>query len=216
MKDDAVIVLDPVNRDVIDRALDAGVKNFIGGNCTVSLMLMAMAGLFRAGLVEWVSAMTYQAASGAGAQNMRELVAQMGVAARVRSPRCSPTRPRRSSTSIATVTDTMRGARLPDASSSATRSPAACCPGSTRTSATARARKSGRRMAEGNKILGRETHPIPIDGLCVRIGAMRCHSQALTVKLTRDVPLPRSSRCSPARTNGPRSCRTRRKPRCAS
>ena len=112
MKDDAVIVLDPVNRDVIDAAIDRGVKNFIGGNCTVSLMLMAMTGLFRAGLVEWVSAMTYQAASGAGAQNMRELVSQMGVAhasvaALLADPRSAILDIDRA------ITDTMRGTEFP-------------------------------------------------------------------------------------------------------
>jgi aspartate-semialdehyde dehydrogenase len=187
MKDHAVIVLDPVNRNVIDRALDKGVTDFIGGNCTVSLMLMAMAGLFRAGLVEWVSAMTYQAASGAGARHMRELVAQMGalhgaVAARLDDP---------SSTILEIdrgVTGALRGPALPVAEFG---HPLA---GSLlawidKDLGNGQSREEWKGMAEANKILGRSGAPIPVDGLCVRVGAMRCHSQALTVKLTRDVPL---------------------------
>ncbi len=187
MKDDTVIVLDPVNRDVIDRALEAGVTNFIGGNCTVGLMLMAMAGLFRAGLVEWVTAMTYQAASGAGAKQMRELVAQMGVvhgavAAQLADP---------SSTILEIdrgVTDALRGGALPV---SELEYPLA---GSLlawidKDLGNGQSREEWKAMAEANKILGRSDTPVPVDGICVRVGAMRCHSQALTVKLTRDVPL---------------------------
>jgi aspartate-semialdehyde dehydrogenase len=187
MKDHAVIVLDPANRDVIDRALDAGVTDFIGGNCTVSLMLMAMAGLFRAGLVEWVSAMTYQAASGAGAKHMRELVAQMGavhgaVASRLADP---------SSTILEIdrgVTDALRGPSIPVAEFQYPLA-GSLLPWIGKDLGNGQSGEEWKGMAEANKILGRADAPIPIDGICVRVGAMRCHSQALTVKLTRDVPL---------------------------
>ena len=186
MQDDSVIVLDPVNRDVIDRALEAGVRDFIGGNCTVSLMVMAMAGLFRAGLVEWVGAMTYQAASGAGAKQMRELVAQMGVlhgavASRLADP---------SSTILEIdrgVTDALRGSALPVSELDYPLA-GSLLPWIDKDLGNGQSREEWKAMAEANKILGRSA-PIPVDGICVRVGAMRCHSQALTVKLTRDVPL---------------------------
>jgi aspartate-semialdehyde dehydrogenase len=187
LKDDSVIVLDPVNRHVIDKALEAGVTSFIGGNCTVSLMLMAMAGLFRAGLIEWVSAMTYQSASGAGAKQMRELVAQMGVVhGAVRSSLADP-----SSTILEIdrgVTGALRGPSLPV---SALEYPLAgsLLPWIDKDLGNGQSREEWKGMAEANKILGRSESPIPVDGICVRVGAMRCHSQALTVKLTRDVPL---------------------------
>ena len=187
MKDNAVIVLDPVNREVIDRALDAGVTDFIGGNCTVSLMLMAMTGLFRARVVEWVSAMTYQAASGAGARHMRELVSQMGalhgaVASRLADP----------ATAIIdidrTVTETLRGDAVPVKEFGHPLA-GSLLPWIDKDLGNGQSREEWKGMAEANKILGRSGEPVPVDGLCVRIGAMRCHSQALTVKLTRDVPL---------------------------
>jgi aspartate-semialdehyde dehydrogenase len=186
MKDHAVIILDPVNRDVIDAALARGVKDYIGGNCTVSLMLMALTGLFRAGLVEWVSAMTYQAASGAGARNMRELVAQMGhLHASASALLADP-----SSSILAidkAITASMREDGLPHAEFG---HPLA---GSLLTwidkdLGNGQSKEEWKAMAEGNKILA-AGRPIPMDGLCIRIGSMRCHSQALTVKLTRDVPL---------------------------
>jgi aspartate-semialdehyde dehydrogenase len=187
MADDAVIVLDPVNRDVIDRALEQGVRDFIGGNCTVSLMLMAMSGLFRAGLVEWVSAMTYQAASGAGAQHMRELISQMGainaaVADQLRDPASAIIDIDR------TVADTLRSEALP------TKQFGHPLAGSLlawidKDLGNGQSKEEWKGMAECNKILGRGSDPLPVDGLCVRVGAMRCHSQALTVKLRRDVPL---------------------------
>ena len=187
MKDHAVIVLDPVNRDVIDHALNRGVRDFIGGNCTVSLMLMAMTGLFRAGLVEWVSAMTYQAASGAGAQNMRELVSQMGVShASVASLLADPT------SAILdidrTLTATMRGAAFPVQQFGHPLA-GSLLPWIDKDLGNGQSKEEWKGAAEGNKILGRESNPIPVDGLCIRISSMRCHSQALTVKLTRDVPL---------------------------
>jgi aspartate-semialdehyde dehydrogenase len=187
MNDHSIIVLDPVNRDVISRALEAGITDFIGGNCTVSLMLMAMAGLIRAGLVEWVSAMTYQAASGAGAKQMRELVAQMGaVHGAVRSSLDDP-----SSTILEIdrgVTDTLRGASLP-VSEIGYPLAGSLLPWIDKDLGNGQSREEWKGMAEANKILGRSDTPIPVDGICVRVGAMRCHSQALTVKLTRDVPL---------------------------
>jgi aspartate-semialdehyde dehydrogenase len=187
MKDSAVIVLDPVNRNVIDKAIDSGVTDFIGGNCTVSLMLMAMAGLFRAGLVEWVSAMTYQAASGAGAKQMRELVAQMGVvhgaaAAEVTDP---------SSTILQIdriVTSTLRSAELPTEHFGHPLA-GSLLPWIDKDLGSGQSREEWKAMAETNKILGRSNAPIPVDGICVRIGAMRCHSQAVLAKLRRDVPL---------------------------
>ncbi|HEX2462388.1 MAG TPA: aspartate-semialdehyde dehydrogenase [Vicinamibacterales bacterium] len=187
MSDGAVIVLDPVNRNVIDNALDSGVTDFIGGNCTVSLMLMAMAGLFRAGLVEWVSAMTYQAASGAGAKQMRELVAQMGVvhgaaAAEVADPSSAILQIDR------TVTTTLRSADLPTEHFGHPLA-GSLLPWIDKDLGNGQSREEWKGMAEANKILGRANAPIPVDGICVRIGAMRCHSQALLAKLRRDVPL---------------------------
>jgi aspartate-semialdehyde dehydrogenase len=187
MSDDAVIVLDPVNRAAIDRALEQGVRDYIGGNCTVSLMLMAMAGLFRAGLVEWVTAMTYQAASGAGAQHMRELVAQMGSThAAVSDLLAQP------ASAIGdidrAVIGTMRSGDFPTTQFGHPLA-GSLLPWIDKDLGNGQSKEEWKAMAEGNKILGRESRPIPLDGLCVRIGSMRCHSQALTIKLTRDVPL---------------------------
>jgi aspartate-semialdehyde dehydrogenase len=187
MKEHAVIVLDPVNRGVIDTALEAGVTDFIGGNCTVSLMLMAMAGLFREGLVEWVTAMTYQAASGAGAKNMRELVSQMGVihgsaATQLADPGSAIVEIDR------TVTETLRSGALPTEQFGYPLA-GSLLPWIDKDLGNGQSKEEWKANAEGNKILGRERSPIPMDGLCVRIGSMRCHSQALTVRLTRDVPL---------------------------
>jgi aspartate-semialdehyde dehydrogenase len=187
MKNDAVIILDPVNLQVIKDALGRGVKNYIGGNCTVSLMLMALHGLFKEGLVEWMTAMTYQAASGAGAQNMRELIAQMGAThASVSELLADPASAileidRR-------VAQTLRGDALPKEHFGAALA-GSLIPWIDKEMENGQSREEWKGQAEGNKILGRENKPIPIDGLCVRIGAMRCHSQALTIKLTRDLPL---------------------------
>jgi aspartate-semialdehyde dehydrogenase len=187
MADDAVIILDPVNRAVIDRAVDRGIKDFIGGNCTVSLMLMAMDGLFRADLIEWTTSMTYQAASGGGAKHMRELVSQMGLAhASVADLLADP---RSSILDIdRQLIATQRGSDFPVENFEY---PLA---GSLLAWIDAdlgngQSREEWKAQAEGNKILGRSSRPIPIDGICVRVGSMRCHSQALTVKLRRDVPL---------------------------
>ena len=187
MKDNAVIALDPVNRDVIDAAVDTGVTDFIGGNCTVTLMLMALAGLFRAGLVEWVSAMTYQAASGAGAKQMRELISQMGTLHAAAASRLSD--PASAILEIdRAVTDTLRGADLPTEQLGYPLA-GSLLPWIDKDLGNGQSREEWKAMAEGNKILGRRNSPIPVDGICVRVGAMRCHSQALTVKLTRDLPL---------------------------
>jgi aspartate-semialdehyde dehydrogenase len=187
MKNDAVIILDPVNLQVIKDAMGRGVKNYIGGNCTVSLMLMALHGLFKEGLVEWMTAMTYQAASGAGAQNMRELIAQMGAThASVSDLLADPASAileidRR-------VAQTLRSDALPKEHFGAALA-GSLIPWIDKEMENGQSREEWKGQAEGNKILGREDKPIPIDGLCVRIGAMRCHSQALTIKLTRDLPL---------------------------
>ena len=187
MNDDAVIVLDPVNLSVIKDGLAAGVKNFIGGNCTVSLMLMAMGGLFRAGLVEWVTAMTYQAASGAGAQNMRELIAQMGALQAAVAPELAD--PASAILDIdRKVVAAMRGDTFPVDNFGAPLA-GSLLPWIDTQLPSGQSREEWKAQAEANKLLGSTASPVPIDGTCVRIGAMRCHSQALTVKLKKDVPL---------------------------
>jgi aspartate-semialdehyde dehydrogenase len=187
MQKDAVIILDPVNSHLIKDALRRGIKDYIGGNCTVSLMLMGMHGLLKEGLVEWVSAMTYQAASGAGAQNMRELVAQMGVVRQAAGALLDD--PASSILDIdRAVTDTLRGDKLPKENFGHPLA-GSLLPWIDKDLGNGQSREEWKAQAEGNKILGREERPIPMDGICVRIGAMRCHSQALTIKLNRDVPL---------------------------
>jgi aspartate-semialdehyde dehydrogenase len=191
MKDDAVIVLDPVNRAVIDKALAAGVRDFIGGNCTVSLLLMALQGLLREDLVEWVSTMTYQAASGAGAQNMRELLLQMRAAGNAVSKELdSPSSPileidRR-------VTEVLRGDALPRQHFGAPLA-GSLIAWIDKDLGNGMSREEWKGGVEANKILGRPEMGLPgsliVDGLCVRVGAMRCHSQALTMKLRRDLPV---------------------------
>jgi len=186
MESDAVIILDPVNRHVIDDALARGIKDFIGGNCTVSLMLMALGGLFRAGLVEWVSSMTYQAASGAGAPNMRELLNQMGVlqgsvAALLNDPASAILDIDQK------VTETLRGQTLP-ISEFGYPLAGSLLPWIDREVEDGQSREEWKGYAETNKILG-HVQPVPIDGICVRVGAMRCHSQALTIRLNRDLPI---------------------------
>ncbi|MDR2690524.1 MAG: aspartate-semialdehyde dehydrogenase [Azoarcus sp.] len=192
MADDAVIVLDPVNLDVIQNALAKGGKNWIGGNCTVSLMLMGLGGLFRHDLVEWVSAMTYQAASGAGAQNMRELLAQMGalhasVADLLADPASAILDIDRQ------VAATLRAADFPTRHFRNTALAGSLIPWIDVPVDNGQSKEEWKGGAECNKILGRPAFrtpgSIPIDGLCVRIGAMRCHSQGLTLKLKKDVPL---------------------------
>ena len=186
MEDNAVIILDPVNRNVIDAALKNGQKDFIGGNCTVSLMLMGLGGLFRAGVVEWLSSMTYQAASGAGAPNMRELLSQMGVlqgsvADLLQNPGSAILEIDRK------VTATLRNGDMPTKEFGF---PLAgnVLPWIDREVEDGQSREEWKGFAETNKILGTAS-PIPVDGICVRVGAMRCHSQALTIKLNRDLPI---------------------------
>ncbi|HKL20533.1 MAG TPA: aspartate-semialdehyde dehydrogenase [Tichowtungia sp.] len=186
MADQAVIILDPVNRPVIDQALAGGKKDFIGGNCTVSLMLMAIGGLFKAGLVEWVSAMTYQAASGAGAQNMRELLCQMGalsdcVADELATPSSAILDIDRK------VTACLNSDHIPAEQFGAPLA-GSLLPWIDKAVEGGQSKEEWKGYAETNKILQNDPL-IPIDGICVRIGAMRSHSQALTIKLTRDVPV---------------------------
>ena len=187
MDKDSLIVLDPVNLDVIKNGIAKGVKNYIGGNCTVSLMLMGLGGLFHAGLVDWVSSMTYQAASGAGAQNMRELISQMGsihasVADKLADPASAILEIDRQ------VAETMRSADFPRDNFGHPLA-GSLLPYIDKQLGSRQSKEEWKGQVETNKILGRSDNPIPVDGLCVRIGAMRCHSQALTIKLNKDVPL---------------------------
>jgi len=186
MADDAVIVLDPVNSPVIDAALAAGKKDFIGGNCTVSLMLMAIGGLFKAGLVEWISSMTYQAASGAGAKDMRELLSQMGSLHQAAGDDLQT--PSSAILDIdRNVSDHLRGDDIPTEEFGAPLA-GSLIPWIDRLVEDGQTREEWKGYAETNKIL--QNDPIiPIDGICVRIGAMRSHSQALTIKLTKDVSI---------------------------
>jgi aspartate-semialdehyde dehydrogenase len=187
MKSDAIIILDPVNLDVIKGGLGRGVKDYIGGNCTVSLMLMGLGALFRRDLVEWMTAMTYQAASGAGAQNMRELLQQMGEAHRVARQLLED--PGSAILEIdREVAGILRDERFPTANFGVPLA-GSLIPWIDKDLGDGMSREEWKGMAETNKILGRENAPVPVDGICVRIGAMRCHSQALTIKLKRDVPL---------------------------
>jgi aspartate-semialdehyde dehydrogenase len=187
MEKDAVVILDPVNMHVIKDAFSQGGKNWIGGNCTVSLMLMALNGLFKADLVEWATSMTYQAASGAGAQNMRELISQMGVIHASAANLLGD--PASAILEIdKTVADTIRSADLPTSNFGVPLA-GSLIPWIDKDLGNGQSKEEWKGGVETNKILGREANPIVIDGLCVRIGAMRCHSQALTLKLRQDVPL---------------------------
>ena len=187
MQEEAIIVLDPVNRKVIDEGLAKGVKTYVGGNCTVSLMLMGLGGLFEQGLIEWISPMTYQAASGAGAQNMRELIKQMGaIDASVKALNDDP---------AAAILEIDRKVaeflRSDDYPKDKWGVPLAgsLIPWIDVALESGQSKEEWKAQVETNKILGRSDRQIPIDGLCVRIGAMRCHSQALTIKMTKDAPL---------------------------
>jgi aspartate-semialdehyde dehydrogenase len=187
MEKNAVIVLDPVNLPVMQAALEKGVKDFIGGNCTVSLMLMAVGGLLRAGVVEWITAMTYQSASGAGAKHMRELLEQMGAVHRAASPLLQ--------NPAAGILDIDRAVSAALASPDFPRAQfgvplaASLIPWIDKDLGTGQSREEWKAGAEANKIMGSEAHPVPVEGICVRVSAMRCHSQALTIKLKRDLPL---------------------------
>jgi aspartate-semialdehyde dehydrogenase len=187
MVDESVIVLDPVNLDVIQSALKSGKKTYVGGNCTVSLMLMAIGGLLQNNLVEWITPMTYQAASGAGARNMRELIRQMGaINEHVKDLNEDP------ATAILEidrmVSDFIRGDDYPLQDWPVPLA-GSLIPWIDVQLESGQSKEEWKAQVETNKILGRSDNPIPIDGLCVRIGAMRCHSQALTIKLTKDAPL---------------------------
>ena len=192
MNDDAIIVLDPVNLNVIKQGLSSGIKNYVGGNCTVSCMLMGLGGLFQHGLVEWMSSMTYQAASGGGAQHMRELLTQFGsINAEVKSLLDNP---------AAAILEIDKQVLAKQRSMSADETkqfgvPLAgnLIPWIDKDLGNGSSKEEWKAGVETNKILGLGeafgSKAIPVDGLCVRIGAMRCHSQALTIKLTKDVPL---------------------------
>jgi aspartate-semialdehyde dehydrogenase len=187
MKDDAIIVLDPVNADVIDRGIESGIKTYVGGNCTVSLMLLALGGLFEKGLVEWAAPMTYQAASGAGAQNMRELISQMGaihgnVKDKLDNPASAILEIDRQ------VAEFINSDEYPKANFGAPLA-GSLIPYIDSQLESGQSREEWKAQVEANKIMGRSDREIPIDGLCVRVGAMRCHSQAITLKLTRDLPV---------------------------
>lgn len=187
MQDQSIVILDPVNIHVIQDALAKGGRDWIGGNCTVSLMLMALGGLFNNDLVEWATSMTYQAASGAGAQNMRELLSQMGslnyaVEDLLRDPASAILDIDRK------VAETMRSDSFPVENFGVPLA-GSLIPWIDKDLGNGQSKEEWKGAAETNKILGRESNPIPIDGLCVRIGAMRCHSQALTIKLKKDVPM---------------------------
>jgi len=187
MKDDAVIILDPVNMPMIRKALAQGTKDYIGGNCTVSLMLMGLDGLFKHDLVEWMTCMTYQAASGAGAACMKELVQQMGHLGSVAKTVLED--PAASALELdARVTGALRNGGMPKSEIGYPLA-ASLLPWIDKDLGDGQSREEWKAEAEGNKILGRSERPIPIDGICVRVGAMRCHSQALTIKLKKDVPL---------------------------
>ena len=187
MKEDAIIILDPVNDRVIREGVARGIRTYVGGNCTVSLMLMALHGLFQNHLVEWMTSMTYQAASGAGAQNMRELLTQMGdahasVARELLDPASAILEIDRK------VAVTLRSEDFPTANFGAPLA-GSLIPWIDKEMGDGQSKEEWKGRAETNKILGLAPNTIPIDGICVRIGAMRCHSQALTIKLTKDVPL---------------------------
>ncbi len=187
MRENAVIVLDPVNLPVMQAALGKGVKDFIGGNCTVSLMLMAVGGLLRAGAVDWITAMTYQSASGAGAKHMRELLEQMGALHRSASSLLQ--NPASGILEIdRAVSAALAGPEFPRAQFGVPLA-ASLIPWIDRDLGTGQSREEWKAGAEANKILGTEAHPVPMEGICVRVSAMRCHSQALTIKLKRDLPL---------------------------
>jgi len=187
MEKKSIIVLDPVNRNVIEKGLKDGIKDFIGGNCTVSLMMMALGGLFEKDLIEWLTSMTYQAASGAGAKNMRELVSQM----RVIGDQAKDLLDNPASAILEldkTVTDTIRSDVYPYENFGAPLA-ASLIPWIDRPMENGQTREEWKGLVETNKIIGRDENPIPIDGQCVRIGSMRCHSQAFTIKLKQSVGL---------------------------
>ncbi len=186
MEKDSIIILDPVNLDVIEQGLASGIKTYCGGNCTVSLMLMALGGLFKAGKVEWLSSMTYQAASGAGAKHMRELVAQMAVITN-RAKACLEDPASGALEIDRAVSEALREDALPTENFGFPLA-ANLLPWIDRPVELGQTREEWKGFVETNKILG-TTSPIPVDGQCVRVGSMRSHAQAFTIKLTADIPL---------------------------
>lgn len=186
MDDDSLIILDPVNLDVIKNGLARGVKNFVGGNCTVSLMLMALGGLFKAGHIEWLSSMTYQAASGGGARHMRELISQMGIIHASVADKLDANSAILEVDRI--VAETIRSAQMP-VDNFGVPLAGSLIPWIDTALENGQSREEWKGQAETNKILGLSDSPIAIDGTCVRIGAMRCHSQAFTIKLKQDIPV---------------------------
>ena len=187
MDENAIIVLDPVNQHVIEKGLESGVKTYVGGNCTVSLMLLALGGLFEKGLVEWVSPMTYQAASGSGAKHMRELISQMGaVRDNVKELLDDP-----ASAILEIDKSTAEFIRSKDYPVDQFGVPLAgsLIPYIDSQLESGQSREEWKAEVEANKIMGTSEAPTPIDGLCVRVGAMRCHSQAMTIKLKKDLPV---------------------------
>ncbi|MEZ8106139.1 aspartate-semialdehyde dehydrogenase [Vibrio cortegadensis] len=187
MDSDSIITLDPVNLAQIQQGIHSGTNTFVGGNCTVSLMLMALGGLYEKGMVEWMSAMTYQAASGAGAKNMRELISQMGVVNDCVSSELA--NPASSILDIdRKVADTIRSSSFPTDQFGAPLA-GSLIPWIDVKRENGQSKEEWKAGVEANKILGLDGKPVPIDGTCVRIGAMRCHAQALTIKLKQDVPM---------------------------
>jgi aspartate-semialdehyde dehydrogenase len=188
MEESAVIILDPVNLPIIKQAVHDGEKNYIGGNCTVSLMLMAVGGLLKNNLVDWMSAMTYQAASGAGAKNMRELLMQMGEAHRVAEDLLDD--PASGILDIdRKVAGSLRDEGFPTANFGVPLA-GSLIPWIDRDLGNGQSREEWKAQAETNKIMGTSSsHEVPVDGICVRVGSMRCHSQAMTIKLNKEIPL---------------------------
>jgi aspartate-semialdehyde dehydrogenase len=186
MEEDSIIVLDPVNRGVINSGLSSGVRTYVGGNCTVTLMLMALSGLFAAGHIEWISSMTYQAASGAGAKNMNELVAQMVTIGDVSKDLLND--PASTAVEIdALITRELRNSTFPTDNFGAPLA-ASLIPWIDKAMESGQTKEEWKGLVETNKILQTE-QPIPVDGLCVRVGAMRCHSQGFTIKLNKDISI---------------------------
>ncbi len=185
MQSDSIIVLDPVNKDVIEQGLAQGVKTFVGGNCTVSLMLIALGGLFEKDVIEWISPQTYQAASGSGARNMKELISQMGaiyssVADKINDPKAAILEIDR------LVSEKIQSDSLPTEHFGVPLA-GSLIPWIDVPMDSGQSKEEWKAQVEANKILGTSKQPIPVDGLCVRIGAMRCHSQAMTIKLKEDL-----------------------------
>ena len=187
MEEGAVIILDPVNLPIIKQAVHDGEKSYIGGNCTVSLMLMAVGGLLKNNMVDWMSAMTYQAASGAGAKNMRELLVQMGEVHRVAKSLLDD--PASGILEIdRKVAGSLRDEGFPTANFGVPLA-GSLIPWIDKDLGNGQSREEWKAQAETNKIMGTSSHEVPVDGICVRVGSMRCHSQAMTIKLKKEVPL---------------------------